>query len=89
MYEFGDSAILSPYVPHPTDEHLEAFVGKFGKYFSEADFCHKDKIWIQFPFRDNAVDGASFTTTEEHQLLELSTDSAYKNMFETILLTQS
>lgn len=69
--------------------HLEALHGQFRNYFSEADSCpSRDKTRIQFPFRDNAADGARLTVTEEDQLIELSTDSSFRNIYETKPLTQ-
>uniref|UniRef100_A0A8C4ESG1 HAT C-terminal dimerisation domain-containing protein n=1 Tax=Dicentrarchus labrax TaxID=13489 RepID=A0A8C4ESG1_DICLA len=53
--------------------HLEALHGQFRNYFSEAD---------------NAADGARLAVTEEDQLIELSTDSTYRNIYETKPLTQ-
>uniref|UniRef100_A0A671XCY3 DUF4371 domain-containing protein n=1 Tax=Sparus aurata TaxID=8175 RepID=A0A671XCY3_SPAAU len=86
--ELGDSAVLSPSVTHAILAHLEALHGQFRNYFSEADSWRRDKTWIQFPFRDNAADGARLTVTEEDQLIELSTDSKFRNIYETKLLTQ-
>uniref|UniRef100_A0A8C5NEZ3 DUF4371 domain-containing protein n=1 Tax=Gouania willdenowi TaxID=441366 RepID=A0A8C5NEZ3_GOUWI len=86
--ELGDSAVLSPPITHAILAHLEALHGQFRSYFSEADSWRRDKTWIQFPFRDNAADGARLTVTEEDQLIELSTDSTFRNIYETKSLTQ-
>ena len=61
-----------------------ALHGQFSNYFSEANSWRRDKTWIQFTFRDNAADGARLTVTEEDQLMELSTDSTFRNIYETI-----
>uniref|UniRef100_A0A8C5GFF6 Uncharacterized protein n=1 Tax=Gouania willdenowi TaxID=441366 RepID=A0A8C5GFF6_GOUWI len=82
--ELGDSAVLSPPITHAILAHLEALHGQFRSYFSEADSWRRDKTWIQFPFRDNA----RLTVTEEDQLIELSTDSTFRNIYETKSLTQ-
>uniref|UniRef100_A0A3Q2NXH9 HAT C-terminal dimerisation domain-containing protein n=1 Tax=Fundulus heteroclitus TaxID=8078 RepID=A0A3Q2NXH9_FUNHE len=86
--ELGDSAVLSPPVTHVILAHLESIHGQFRNYFSKADFWRRDKTWIQFPFRDNTADGALLTVTEEDQLIELSTDSTFRNIYETKPLTQ-
>lgn len=59
-----------------------------GTTFSEADYWYRDKTWIWFPFRDDAADSACLTVTEEDQLIELSTDSTFRNIYETKPLTQ-
>ena len=86
--ELGDSAVLSPPVTHAILAHMEALHGQFRNYFSEADSWRRDKTWIQFPFRDDAADGARLRVTEEDQLIELSTDSMFRNIYETKPLTQ-
>lgn len=86
--ELGDSAVLSPPVTRAILAHLEALEGQIRNYFSEADSWRRDKTWIQFPFRDNAADGTRLTVTEEDQLIELSTDSTFRNIYETKPLTQ-
>ena len=43
---------------------------------------------IQFPFRDNVADGVRLAVTEEDQLIELSTDREFRNIYETKPLTQ-
>ena len=88
MDELGDSAVLSPSLTHAILAHLEVLHGQFRNYFSEADSWRRDKTWIQFPFRDNAADGACLTMIEEDQLIELSTDSTFRNIYETKLLNQ-
>ena len=86
--ELGDSAVLSPPVTHAILAHLEALHGQLRNYFSEAESWRRHKTWIQFPFRDNAEDNARLTVTEEDQLIELSTDSTLRNIYETKPLTQ-
>ncbi|XP_073711553.1 zinc finger MYM-type protein 6-like [Misgurnus anguillicaudatus] len=86
--ELGDSADLSPQVTRLIIGHLEALERQFGKYFSEAESWRRDKTWIQFPFKDNASNGSNLTVTEEDQLIDLSTDSTHKHMYETRPLTQ-
>ena len=86
--ELGDSAVLSPPVTHAILAHMEALHGQFRNYFSEADSWRRDKTWIQIPFRDDAADSARLTVTEEDQLIELSTDSMFRNIYETKPLTQ-
>lgn len=86
--DLGDSAVLSPQVTDLIVAHLEALEGQFGKYFSEAESWRKDKTWIQFPFKNNASDGSNLTVTEQDQLIDLSTDSTYRNIYETSPLAQ-
>ena len=80
------SAVSSP--THTIVAHLEALDDEFGKYFSEAELWCKDKTWLQFPFKDSAADGSNLTVTEEDQLIELSTDSTYRNTYDTRPLIQ-
>ena len=54
----------------------------------KADSLRRDKTWTQFPFRDNAADGACLTVSVENQLIELSTDGTFRNMYETKPFTQ-
>ena len=82
--ELSESAVLSPHLTHTIVAHLEALDDEFGKYFSEAELWRKDKTWIQFPFKD----GSNLTVTEEDQLIELSTDSTYRNTYDTRPLIQ-
>ena len=86
--ELRDSAVLSLPVTHVILAHLEALHGQFRNYFSEANSWRRDKTWIQLLFRDNAADGARLMVTEEDQLIELSTDSTFRNIYETKPLTQ-
>lgn len=79
--EMSESAVLSPclqlfpiWMPPVLD------LGE--TLFSEAELWHKDKTWIQFPFKDNAVDGSNLTVKEEDQLIELSTDSPHRNSYD-------
>ena len=57
--------------------------GGFEKYFSEADSWHRDKTWIQFPFKDIAQDGASCLKNKKCQLKYLY--MLYVVLFEYIL----
>lgn len=79
--ELGDSAVLSP--PATRAVLVEALEGQCGKYFSEADSRRRDKAWRQFPSRDNAADGTRLTVTEEDQLIQLSTDRTFRNIYQT------
>ena len=86
MEELSESAVLSPHLTHTIVAHLEALDDEFVKYFSE--LWRKDKTWIQFPFKDSAADDLNLTVTEEDQLIELSTDSTYRNTYDTRPLIQ-
>ena len=86
--ELEDSAELSPDVKCAIVDHLGALESQFEKYFSEAESWRKDKTWIQFPFKDNASDISNLTASEEDQLIDLSTDSTHKNVYEMKPLTQ-
>lgn len=86
--ELGESAVLSPSVTHAIVAHLEALEGQFRRYFSEADSWRRDKTWIQSPFTVDAANDAQLTVTEEDQLIELSTDSTYKHLYDTKSLSQ-
>lgn len=81
--KLGNCAVLSPQVTHLIVAHLETRGAIWN--FSEAESWRKDKTWIQFPFKDNTSDGSNLTVTEQDQLVDLSTDSTYRNLYDPVL----
>ncbi|MBN3299393.1 SCND3 protein, partial [Amia calva] len=86
--ELGDSAVLLLHVTRTIVPHLEALKGQSRKYFSETPGAETRHGYISIPFKDDAADVSNLKVTEEDQLIEVSTDSTYRNMYETRPLIQ-
>uniref|UniRef100_A0A8C4EX62 HAT C-terminal dimerisation domain-containing protein n=1 Tax=Dicentrarchus labrax TaxID=13489 RepID=A0A8C4EX62_DICLA len=78
-------------------DRMEGFVKKIRKWKERVGegifsmFPSVDELGdsaVLSPPADNAADGARLAVTEEDQLIELSTDSTYRNIYETKPLTQ-
>uniref|UniRef100_A0A3B4VDX5 HAT C-terminal dimerisation domain-containing protein n=1 Tax=Seriola dumerili TaxID=41447 RepID=A0A3B4VDX5_SERDU len=77
--EYSDSTDIKDII----SVHLRKLVLQFQKYFDESDQWRCNSKWILLPFSDNAAAGSNLSAIEEDQLIELSTDSVKRNMYET------
>lgn len=77
--EYNESTAIKDIVR----EHLRNAVQQFQKYFKDSDQWRCDSKWILLPFSNDAASGSSLTATEEDQLIEMSTDSVRRHMFDT------
>lgn len=77
--EYSDSSDIKDIVC----EHLRKLVIQFRKYFNDSDEWRCDSKWILLPFSDDAAAGSSLSTVEEDQLIEMSTDSVRRHMYDT------
>ncbi|XP_063766104.1 protein FAM200A-like [Eleginops maclovinus] len=64
-------------------EHLRKLVRQFAKYFTDSEEWRRDSKWILLPFSDDASVGSSLTAVEEDKLIEMSTDSVRRHMYDT------